>query len=131
MQLDKEGYPCTSISGELEHAKRDKVISEFRTGITKVLIATDVLARGFDVQQVSAYVWLAVSYCLQNFYNLNLGFTCNCNAPLLQQLQPEAFKLQNGNSTENPHNWLQFDAVLPTWSVPLWVIACLRQTLIR
>ncbi|DBB13135.1 hypothetical protein WJX82_008599 [Trebouxia sp. C0006] len=54
--LDKEGFPCTSISGELEHAKRDKVISEFRTGITKVLIATDVLARGFDVQQVSLVV---------------------------------------------------------------------------
>jgi ATP-dependent RNA helicase DDX19/DBP5 len=54
MQLDKEGFSCTSISGELDHAKRDTVIREFRTGITKVLIATDVLARGFDVQQVTA-----------------------------------------------------------------------------
>ncbi len=54
MQLDQEGFPCTSISGELEHAKQDSVIKEFRTGVTKVLIATDVLARGFDVQQVSA-----------------------------------------------------------------------------
>lgn len=51
--MEKEGWSCTSISGELDHARRDAVINEFRTGITKVLIATDVLARGFDVQQVT------------------------------------------------------------------------------
>lgn len=56
--MEKEGWSCTSISGELDHARRDAVINEFRTGITKVLIATDVLARGFDVQQVT---------CVQSF----------------------------------------------------------------
>ena len=53
MQLEADGFPCTSISGELDRDKRDVVIKEFRTGVTKVLIATDVLARGFDVQQVA------------------------------------------------------------------------------
>lgn len=53
MQLEADGFPCTSISGELELDKRDLVIKEFRSGVTKVLIATDVLARGFDVQQVA------------------------------------------------------------------------------
>ena len=52
VQLEADGFPCTSISGELEVDKRDLVIKEFRSGVTKVLIATDVLARGFDVQQV-------------------------------------------------------------------------------
>lgn len=52
LQLELDGFPCTSISGQLDNIQRDAVIKEFRTGITKVLIATDVLARGFDVQQV-------------------------------------------------------------------------------
>ena len=52
VQLEADGFPCTSISGNLDNDQRDAVIKEFRTGVTKVLIATDVLARGFDVQQV-------------------------------------------------------------------------------
>ena len=51
--MEKEGHSCTSISGELDKELRDKVISEFRKGTTKVLIATDVLSRGFDVSQVN------------------------------------------------------------------------------
>lgn len=35
----------------MEHSERDRVVGEFRDGITKILIATDVLSRGFDVSQ--------------------------------------------------------------------------------
>ena len=52
LQMESEGFACTSISSDLDHAQRDKVITEFRHGTTKILISTDVLARGFDVQQV-------------------------------------------------------------------------------
>ena len=58
MQLEAEGMPCTSISGELDKDRRDAVIKEFRTGVTRVLISTDVLARGFDVQQVTLILQL-------------------------------------------------------------------------
>ncbi len=51
MQLEKAGHRCTSIRGDLDHHMRDRVVNEFRTGITKILISTDVLARGFDVTQ--------------------------------------------------------------------------------
>ena len=45
---------CVSVSqGDMDHASRDRVVNEFRRGETKILIATDVLARGFDVSQVS------------------------------------------------------------------------------
>lgn len=50
--LDEDGYKCTSIQGGLSTEDRDRVIREFRTGQTKILIATDVLARGFDQAQV-------------------------------------------------------------------------------
>ena len=52
MQLEKDGQKCTSIHGDLELSARDRVVNEFREGKTRVLIATDVLSRGFDVQQV-------------------------------------------------------------------------------
>jgi ATP-dependent RNA helicase DDX19/DBP5 len=51
-RLEADGYKCTSIQGGLTHEERDRVIKEFRAGVTKILIATDVLARGFDLAQV-------------------------------------------------------------------------------
>lgn len=51
-RLESDGHRCTSIQGGLTHEQRDRVIKEFRSGETKILIATDVLARGFDQAQV-------------------------------------------------------------------------------
>lgn len=56
----------TQNSGEerMDPALRDKVMAEFRSGVTRVLIATDVLARGIDIPQVTLVVnfQLPVSY---------------------------------------------------------------------
>ncbi len=38
----------------MQMADRDRVVTEFRNGVTKILISTDVLARGFDVSQVQS-----------------------------------------------------------------------------
>jgi ATP-dependent RNA helicase DDX19/DBP5 len=46
------GYKVSSILDALEHDERDKIIDEFKDGLTQVLISSDVLARGFDNQQV-------------------------------------------------------------------------------
>nr|DAD48742.1 TPA_asm: hypothetical protein HUJ06_018679 [Nelumbo nucifera] len=45
------GYKCTTIQGALKQEDRDKIIKEFKQGYTKVLISTDLLARGFDQSQ--------------------------------------------------------------------------------
>lgn len=50
--LSEEGYECTSVQGALGQDDRDKIIKEFKDGLTKVLITTDLLARGFDQRQV-------------------------------------------------------------------------------
>lgn len=55
-RLTNEGHTCTSISGEMSYANRDKVIQEFRDCVTRILISTDVLSRGFDVSDVSLVV---------------------------------------------------------------------------
>ncbi|GAB2277922.1 DEAD-box ATP-dependent RNA helicase 38 [Dionaea muscipula] len=50
------GYEVTTIQGALTQEDRDKIIKEFKDGLTKVLISTDLLARGFDQAQVNLVV---------------------------------------------------------------------------
>lgn len=50
------GYEVTSIQGALKQEDRDKIIKEFKEGLTQVLISTDLLARGFDQSQVNLVV---------------------------------------------------------------------------
>lgn len=42
--------------GDMEQKQRDIIMKEFRTGSSRVLITTDLLARGIDVQQVSLVI---------------------------------------------------------------------------
>ncbi|KAF3491082.1 ATP-dependent RNA helicase DBP5 [Arthroderma uncinatum] len=51
-----EGHTVVSLSGGIEGQKRDEVIDSFRKGTAKVLITTNVLARGIDVQTVSMVI---------------------------------------------------------------------------
>jgi ATP-dependent RNA helicase DDX19/DBP5 len=54
--MNASGYKCTVIEGQMEHADRDRVVKEFRDGLTKILIATDVLSRGLDVSTVTLVI---------------------------------------------------------------------------
>jgi ATP-dependent RNA helicase DDX19/DBP5 len=51
-----EGHTVAHLSGALEGSGRDAVIDKFRSGEAKVLITTNVLARGIDVQSVTMVV---------------------------------------------------------------------------
>ncbi|KAL2554405.1 DEAD-box ATP-dependent RNA helicase 38 [Forsythia ovata] len=50
------GYEVTTIQGALKQEDRDRIIKEFKDGLTQVLISTDLLARGFDQSQVNLVV---------------------------------------------------------------------------
>uniref|UniRef100_A0A7N0UZE4 RNA helicase n=1 Tax=Kalanchoe fedtschenkoi TaxID=63787 RepID=A0A7N0UZE4_KALFE len=50
------GYEVTTIQGALDQADRDKIVKEFKDGLTQILISTDLLARGFDQSQVNLVV---------------------------------------------------------------------------
>ena len=49
----KDGYNADAIHGDLSQSQRDDVMSRFRDGIIQILIATDVAARGLDVNNLS------------------------------------------------------------------------------
>lgn len=54
--MKKEGHKVSLLHGGLDHSERDQVIDDFREGRTKVLITTNVLARGIDIASVSMVV---------------------------------------------------------------------------
>lgn len=55
-QMTAEGHAVSLLHGDMTPEQRDHVIDEFRRGMTKVLLTTNVLARGIDVLQVSLVV---------------------------------------------------------------------------
>jgi Superfamily II DNA and RNA helicases len=52
-KLTREGYDIDALHGDLTQAQRDKVMGEFRDKTLQLLIATDVAARGIDVQGIT------------------------------------------------------------------------------
>jgi translation initiation factor 4A len=55
-EMKKRGHMVSSIHADLPQMERDRVMKEFRSGATRVLITTDLLARGIDVYQVSIVI---------------------------------------------------------------------------
>ncbi|KXT03918.1 hypothetical protein AC578_9255 [Pseudocercospora eumusae] len=55
-RMTAEGHTVASLTGALEGTDRDEVFRKFRDGEAKVLITTNVLARGIDVQTVTMVV---------------------------------------------------------------------------
>jgi translation initiation factor 4A len=55
MMVEKD-FTVSSIHGDMEQNTRNSILKEFRSGATRVLITTDLLARGIDVQQVSLVI---------------------------------------------------------------------------
>lgn len=51
--LGRDGYPSDALHGDLSQAQRDYVMKRFRSKVITVLVATDVAARGLDVDDVT------------------------------------------------------------------------------
>jgi len=54
--MNARGYRCEALHGGLSQDQRDRVMKKFRANKTDLLVATDVAARGLDVQHVSHVV---------------------------------------------------------------------------
>lgn len=52
--LQGRGYFAEGLHGDLKQMQRDRVMSSFRSGASEILVATDVAARGIDVDNVEA-----------------------------------------------------------------------------
>jgi len=61
-KMREANFTVSSMHGDMPQKERDQIMSDFRGGKSRVLIATDVWGRGLDVQQVS----LVINYDLPN-----------------------------------------------------------------
>ncbi len=52
-QLERKGVPSAAIHGDRSQGQRQRALEDFRSGRSPVLVATDVVARGIDVDEVS------------------------------------------------------------------------------
>ncbi|MEM9545607.1 MAG: DEAD/DEAH box helicase [Bacteroidota bacterium] len=52
-ELARDGYRAEAIHGDLSQAQRDKVMRKFRSGAINIMVATDVAARGIDVNNLT------------------------------------------------------------------------------
>lgn len=62
-----DGYNCLKLSGDMEKPERDIVVEQFRDLQTRILISTDIISRGFDVNTVT----LVVNYDLPIKHDTN------------------------------------------------------------
>lgn len=55
-KLHEREFTVSAMHGDMDQGQREVIMKEFRSGSSRVLIATDLLARGIDVQQVSLVI---------------------------------------------------------------------------
>merc|ERR1712000_604745 len=66
-KMKQKDFVVSSTHGDISQQERDVILSEFRTGSSRVLITTDLLARGIDVQQVSLVINYDLPHNLENY----------------------------------------------------------------
>ena len=54
--MTDDNFPVKCITGDMTQNDRNDIVSEFKSGNVRVLITTDLLSRGIDIQQVSLVI---------------------------------------------------------------------------
>jgi len=65
--LQMRGYEAETLHGEMNQAARDRVMARFRSGQADLLIATDVAARGLDIDQVTHVVNYDIPWDVESY----------------------------------------------------------------
>lgn len=65
--MSKRDFTVSTMHAKLDQNERELVMREFRSGSSRVLISTDLLARGIDVQQVSMVLNFDLPQTMENY----------------------------------------------------------------
>lgn len=63
----EDGFPVCRIHSNMDKNERDKSFNDFRNGISRVMISSNVTARGIDVQQVSVVINFDLPKCVHTY----------------------------------------------------------------
>lgn len=66
-RMKEQDFTVSAIAGNMEQRQRTLIMKEFRTGSSRVLIATDIIARGIDVQQVNVVINYDLPHDRENY----------------------------------------------------------------
>ena len=55
-QLKRRGFSATSLHGDIDQRDRDEVLVQFANGSFRILVATDIAARGLDIKNLAAVI---------------------------------------------------------------------------
>ncbi len=79
LKLRKEGHSADAIHGDLRQNKRDRVIANFRKQSYRILIATDIAARGLDIPHIEHVINYDLPQCPEDFVH-RIGRTARAGA---------------------------------------------------
>jgi ATP-dependent RNA helicase DeaD len=65
--LMEKNYLVEALHGDLKQETREKVLGRFRKGLTQVLVATDVAARGLDIDDISHVINFDIPYDAEDY----------------------------------------------------------------
>jgi translation initiation factor 4A len=66
-KLNNNNFSVSSIHGDMTQSVRDQIVKDFRDGQTRVLITTDLLSRGIDIQQISIVINYDIPKEIENY----------------------------------------------------------------
>ena len=66
-KLEKEGYSVVALHGDLSQSQRDAAMKKFREKTVKILVATDVAARGIDVDEITHVIHYNLPDDVENY----------------------------------------------------------------
>ena len=65
--MKEDEFPVCCIHSGMDHAARSQAFNQFRTGEMRVLISSNVTARGIDIQQVSVVINFDIPKCVHTY----------------------------------------------------------------
>ena len=115
-RLQSDNYPISYIHGELSSEIRKKNLEDFKNGQTRILLSTDLLSRGIDIQQLSLVINFDLPKNKETYIHrigrsgrygrkgISINFICNNEIDKLDELK----KYYNTKIEEMPENISEF-----------------------
>ena len=76
--LKSYGFNCVEMHSDLSQAERDEVMYSFKSGQTDILVATDIVARGIDIDDISMVINYDVPHDVEDYVH-RIGRTARAN----------------------------------------------------
>ena len=79
-ELQRDGVPATAIHSDRTQGERMQALEEFKNGTMKVMVATDIAARGLDIEQLPFVINYELPYAAEDYIH-RIGRTGRAGSP--------------------------------------------------